>query len=105
MFKNTTNEERINLSNKMYPLYDGLSKDLLFYIAIDTLFLSVAKEKKLGRLFGLENNHAIELKDAFSKIKFEGLDGKTFSIKPSNNIMEKDMSRDLDILESEKLER
>ena len=27
----------------MYPLYDGLSKDLLFYIAIDTLFLSVAK--------------------------------------------------------------
>ena len=40
---NTTNEERINLSNKMYPLYDGLSKDLLFYIAIDTLFLSVAK--------------------------------------------------------------
>ena len=43
MFKNTTNEERINLSNKMYPLYDGLSKDLLFYIAIDTLFLSVAK--------------------------------------------------------------
>lgn len=43
MFMNTTNEERINLSNKMYPLYDGLSKDLLFYIAIDTLFLSVAK--------------------------------------------------------------
>lgn len=43
MFKNLTNEERINLSNKMYPLYDGLSKDLLFYIAIDTLFLSVAK--------------------------------------------------------------
>lgn len=43
MFKIRTIEERINLSNKMYPLYDGLSKDLLFYIAIDTLFLSVAK--------------------------------------------------------------
>lgn len=43
MFKIKTIEERINLSNKMYPLYDGLSKDLLFYIAIDTLFLSVAK--------------------------------------------------------------
>jgi len=43
MFKIKTTEERINLSNKMYPLYDGLSKDLLFYIAIDTLFLSVAK--------------------------------------------------------------
>lgn len=43
MFNSKTAEERINLSNKMYPLYDGLSKDLLFYIAIDTLFLSVAK--------------------------------------------------------------
>lgn len=43
MFKIKIIEERINLSNKMYPLYDGLSKDLLFYIAIDTLFLSVAK--------------------------------------------------------------
>lgn len=64
-----------------------------------------AKEKKLGRIFGIEDNNAIELKDAFSKIKFEGLDGKTFSIKPSNNIMEKDMSRDLDLLESEELER
>ena len=39
----TNIEQRINLSNKMYPLYDGLSKDLLFYIAIDTLFLTVAK--------------------------------------------------------------
>ena len=40
----TTNQEkRIELSNKLYPLYDGLSKDLLFYIAIDTLFLTTAK--------------------------------------------------------------
>lgn len=38
-----TVEQRINLSNKLYPIYDGLSKDLLFYIAIDTLFLTVAK--------------------------------------------------------------
>ena len=43
MFRIKTTEERINLSNRLYPLYDGLSKDLLFYIAIDTLFLSVAK--------------------------------------------------------------
>lgn len=41
MMKNM--EARISFSNKMYPLYDGLSKDLLFYIAIDTLFLTVAK--------------------------------------------------------------
>lgn len=38
-----TVEQRINLSNKIYPIYDGLSKDLLFYIAIDTLFLTVTK--------------------------------------------------------------
>lgn len=43
MTKLISQEERINLSNKLYPLYDGLSKDLLFYIAIDTLFLTVAK--------------------------------------------------------------
>lgn len=43
MKKLISQEERINLSNKLYPLYDGLSKDLLFYIAIDTLFLTVAK--------------------------------------------------------------
>ena len=38
-----TVDQRIKLSNKMYSLYDGLSKDLLFYIAIDTLFLTVVK--------------------------------------------------------------
>ena len=43
MTKLISQEERINLSNKLYPLYDGLSKDLLFYIAIHTLFLTVAK--------------------------------------------------------------
>ena len=64
-----------------------------------------AKEKRLGRLFGLGEDNTIELKDAFSKIKFEGLNGKTFSIKSSNNIMEKDMTPDLNLLESEKLER
>ena len=63
------------------------------------------REKRLGRLFGLEDDDTIALKDAFSKIKFEGLNGKTFSIKPSNNIMEKDMTRDFYLLESEKLER
>ena len=40
---NRTIDKRINLCNKLYPIYDGLSKDLLFYIAIDTLFLTVAK--------------------------------------------------------------
>lgn len=36
-------ERRINISNKLYPLYNALSMDLLFYIAIDTLFLTVVK--------------------------------------------------------------
>lgn len=35
--------KRIEFSNRMYPIYDGLSKDLLFYIAIDSLFLTVVK--------------------------------------------------------------
>ena len=39
----TTLKKRIDFSNRMYPFYDGLSKDLLFYIAIDSLFLTVVK--------------------------------------------------------------
>ena len=35
--------EKINIFNKIYPLYAGLSADLLFWIAIDTLFLTVVK--------------------------------------------------------------
>ncbi len=36
-------EKRIDISNRWYPLYDGLSKDLLFYIAVDSLFLTIVK--------------------------------------------------------------
>ena len=36
-------QRRINICNSLYPIYDGLSKDLLFYIAIDTLFFTIAK--------------------------------------------------------------
>lgn len=35
--------EKMNKFNKLYPLYAGLSADLLFWIAIDTLFLTVVK--------------------------------------------------------------
>lgn len=35
--------KKINIFNKIYPLYAGLSADLLFWIAIDTLFLTVVK--------------------------------------------------------------
>jgi len=36
-------EKRINRSINLYPFYHGFSADLLFYIAIDTLFLSLVK--------------------------------------------------------------
>ena len=34
---------RINLSNKLYPVFYGLSADLIFFIAINTLFLTEVK--------------------------------------------------------------
>ncbi len=37
------NKKRIVLSNKIYPLFAGLSGDLIFYIAINTLFLTEIK--------------------------------------------------------------
>ncbi len=37
------NNKKLNIFNKIYPLYAGLSADLLFWIAIDTLFLTVVK--------------------------------------------------------------
>ena len=37
------NKRRIVLSNKIYPLFAGLSGDLIFYIAINTLFLTGVK--------------------------------------------------------------
>ena len=36
-------EEKIRLSNKIYPLFSGLSGDLLFWIAINTIFLTTVK--------------------------------------------------------------
>lgn len=35
--------ERVEKSNKIYPIYYGLSSDLMFWIAINTLFLSTVK--------------------------------------------------------------
>ena len=37
-------EKKINLFTKLYPWYSGFTGDLLFYIAIDTLFLSIVKD-------------------------------------------------------------
>ena len=35
--------ERVEKSNKIYPIYYGLSSNLMFWIAINTLFLSTVK--------------------------------------------------------------
>lgn len=37
-------EKRINISMKIYPFYYGLSADLMFWAAINTLFLTVVKQ-------------------------------------------------------------
>lgn len=36
-------EKKVKLSNKVFPFFYGFSSDLLFYIAIDTIFLSIVK--------------------------------------------------------------
>lgn len=36
-------DEKIRLSNKIYPLFSGLSGDLLFWVAINTIFLTTVK--------------------------------------------------------------
>ena len=37
-------DKRIDFSNKIYPIFYGLSSDLIFFIAIRTLFLTNVKE-------------------------------------------------------------
>lgn len=36
-------DKKINLSNKIYPMFSGLSSDILFWAAINTLFLTIVK--------------------------------------------------------------
>ncbi len=36
-------EQKLNRFNKLFPWFSGLSSDLLFWVAIDTLFLTVVK--------------------------------------------------------------
>lgn len=36
-------EKKLNISNKIYPLFYGLTADLIFWIAIETLFLTTVK--------------------------------------------------------------
>ena len=46
-------EKRINRSINLYPFYYGFTADLLFYIAIDTLFLSLVKNFSAAQIVSL----------------------------------------------------
>ena len=46
-------QEKIKKFNKIFPWYDGLSGDLLFWIAIDTLFLTVVKHFNASQIVSL----------------------------------------------------
>lgn len=47
------NNEKISKFNKIYPWYSGLSGDLLFWVAIDTLFLTVVKNFTASQIVSL----------------------------------------------------
>lgn len=47
------NQEKIQKFNKIYPWFAGLSGDLLFWVAIDTLFLTVVKKFSAAQIVSL----------------------------------------------------
>ena len=46
-------QEQIKKFNKVFPWYSGLSGDLLFQVAIDTLFLTVVKQFNASQIVSL----------------------------------------------------
>lgn len=46
-------QEKIKKFNTIFPWYDGLSGDLLFWAAIDTLFLTVVKKFNASQIVSL----------------------------------------------------
>lgn len=47
------NEQNLKRFNKLYPWFAGLSGDLLFWIAIDTLFLTIVKKFTVSQIVSL----------------------------------------------------
>lgn len=41
--KTNISEKKLNISNKIYPIFYGLTSDLIFWVAINTLFLTTVK--------------------------------------------------------------
>lgn len=48
-----TSNKKINLSNKIYPIFAGISGDLLFWMAIQTLFLTNVKHFTAAQISSL----------------------------------------------------
>ena len=46
-------ENKLKIFNKIYPWFAGLSSDLLFWVAIDTLFLTVVKNFTASQIVSL----------------------------------------------------
>ena len=46
-------QEKMTKFNKIFPWYAGLSGDLLFWVAIDTLFLTVVKKFNASQIVSL----------------------------------------------------
>ena len=47
------NEQNLNRFNKLFPWFAGLSGDLLFWVAIDTLFLTIVKKFTASQIVSL----------------------------------------------------
>ncbi|MFQ9263576.1 MAG: MFS transporter [Clostridia bacterium] len=52
-------QEKIAKFNRIFPWYAGLSRDLLFWIAIDTLFLTVVKNLNASQIVSLSSISSI----------------------------------------------
>lgn len=51
--KQKMEQEKIKKFNKIFPWYSGLSADLLFWVAIDTLFLTIVKKFNASQIVSL----------------------------------------------------
>ena len=48
------NYKKLNRSIKMYPIFYGLTADLIFWIAINTLFLTTVKHLSAAQINSIE---------------------------------------------------
>ncbi len=76
------NTKKINRFKKIFPWYQGLSGDLLFWIAIDTLFLQLAKGFSLEEIVSITSiSHVIGIALQIPIMKIVDKLGNTRSLK------------------------